>query len=383
MLAPEPADPAATAIFPGGWPQRLWFAGATIFLPAIGLVIAMSDLFKPDWQRPDVAASVLLLLSRSGFAPFAPLVLAVIVFNGAVFLRPGAWVTSAWARVTLAIGFLLGLQYSILIPAALFFDVGRDELPRAGNAWFLFGLFLVATYGGTFAVPIAFRYLRRRLPPILLIVVCALAFLAFMIFCSLLLPHGPTQTTTQRLDGGWLGVAIFGPLLALFAFPVWTTDAIGRVLWHLGRPRTWPVFPATASLGAYLIAWRLAILRSIEAYGALPESKPSCFVATAAAQAPSWLTGSFLRGDGLRVSPQLQRLKLFELTLEALLPRCHSRLRTRYDQIGPAIAGRIDSSSRAALAYLALLPAELAAMVLLWPISGAAIVRRARFLYRS
>lgn len=377
-------EPNAATLFPAGWLQRLWFLWAAVALPVLGLAIAVTDLAKPDWQRPDAAAWIQLMLSRPGIGPFAPLILAAVAVNLAVFLRPAAWVASAWARAALALGFLVALPFSILLPASLFLDSPWAEI-KPGR-WLSLAFFVVAAYGATFGAAAAFRYLWKRLKPIPLMLVGGLAVMVCMGVCSYLLPHGPTETAAQRLGQGWLGLFVVGPLLTLFAGPVWTADALGRLQWNLGRPRRWPLPQFLAAAAAYLLAWRLAVGRAAEAYENLPKVDTNCFVATAAARGPRWLTGSFdgraEHGGMVAISPQLQRFKLFELALRELSPAGHRALRRVYDRVGPAIAARAATPGRAALLWLALRPGELLAVVLLRSLAGREIARRATLLYR-
>jgi hypothetical protein len=126
----------------------------------------------------------------------------------------------------------------------------------------------------------------------------------------------------------------------------------------------------TAWMGAYVVAWRVAILKMYELYAALPpEPPPDCYIATAAAQGHPQFVGSnvILRADGtpLTVNRQLQILKFAELALMAMLPRLHKALRSVYDVIGQPLARKIKNPYLADFAYLLLSPFEVFAAFIL------------------
>jgi len=131
-----------------------------------------------------------------------------------------------------------------------------------------------------------------------------------------------------------------------------------------GPARVWGLWAALfggASIGA--------VRTMNELYAALPLQPPSeCFVASATARAAPRLTRAepvrFASGEVRLVGAQLRTLKAFELLWRALSPRTHAPVRALYDRLGPPLAARVGPRT-AALAWLALLPAQLVARLAL------------------
>jgi hypothetical protein len=122
-------------------------------------------------------------------------------------------------------------------------------------------------------------------------------------------------------------------------------------------------------LTAYLVAWRLAIQATLEAYAALPAHPPDCYIATAAAQGHRRLTRArpvrLSDGHLLWVNAQLRYLKCGELALQAVSPATHRRVRRVYDCVGLWLARRLRHPLLADAAYLTLKPVEWGAVWLL------------------
>jgi hypothetical protein len=384
--AETPATPPESILFPGGWLHRLWFAWATVAVPVLLFALATLGMrLSSKWQRPDAGIWFELLVDHPAILAFGPLLLVAVLVCAAVALKPGAWVFSWPCRLVLLVGFLLGLQFALLVPGSLFIRSSWQELPGAFSDWGGALLFVLVAYAIPLGAAKAFEALKRRLPTALVIVALGLFFLALLILSAALLPS-PGPEVDGNPARGWPLLILGSFLMTLFGGPAWTAGALGHLLWRLRGAQRLPVLGILAAFAAYLASWRIAIHQAVEAYQALPPTKPTgCFVATAAAQAPPWLTGSFeSRGEGdvLRVSPQLQRLKLFEIVLQTLAPRSHQTLRRIYDRLGPPIAARIDSPARAAVAWLALRPCELAAALFVRLLAGGSILRRAGSFYR-
>jgi hypothetical protein len=379
-----PASPEAI-VFPGGWLQRLWFAWATVAVPILLFSLALVGFrMSSRWQRPDIGVWCELLVDRPAILAFGPLVLLAVVVCGAVAQRPGDWVFSWPCRLVLVAGFLLGLQFALLVPASLLIRSSWSELPGAYSEWGGLLIFIAGVYAAPLAIAKAFEALKRRLPMVLVILACGLFLLALLLGAASLLPSAAAKEAGNPAAGGWTILLLGSVVLTMFGGPVWTAGALGHLLWRLrGAPRL-PVAGILAALGAYLVSWRIAVHLAVEAYQALPPTKPTgCFVATAAAQAPTWLTGGFESSPGFRVTPQLQRLKLFEIALKAVCPRGHRSLRRVYDRVGPRLAARIEGPGGAAVAWLALRPCELVATGVLRVVAGRGICRRAACFYRG
>lgn len=366
-------------LFPGGWPQRLFFAFVTVVLPIVSFGMAMTKLGLAEWQSPGLGVWLKLLADRPGAVAFAPLAAVVVLTCAAIAVRPGPWAGAFFCRAILMLGVVLGAHYALLLPASLLLREGQPAI--IGWAWVL--LFVVANEAALIGIPALLRWLGRRFgwwgPPAGLASIWLLAstwsFLAY-------LAGGGGGSLSLRFSQSLQVPLWYLLVLSLVAGPIWTTDALCRLLARLERPWRWPLAGLAAGLVAYAVSWRIALLNAAEAYSALPIERPDCFVATAAARAPLWLTGGVEAGLGFRVTPQLQRLKLFEIALRELCPLAHRVLRRLYDLVGPRLAARIDSPARAAVAWLALRPCELAAAGILGLLAGRAILQRARGFYR-
>ena len=387
-----PALPASTSaaatytskVFPRGWPQRLWFGWATVVVPSFSFAMALTELHLAEWQRGDIGVWLELLVDQPGALAFSPLAALAVTLCASLTLRPGPWIESWYSRVILMIGVLLGLQYSFLLAGS---QLLRSPWPAVLLEWQQWGallLFLgVATGISTGIVPLT-RWVARRFGSLYALLLypslwCLASAVAFAI------------QAPEEFSGEAIGEALFVPafwllLFTLFCGPIWTTDALVRLLRRLGKPQPWPVPGLLLGLGAYLASWRLALHFAAEAYRALPPEPPNCFVVSAAAQAPPWLSGSFevarTDGDKMRVSPQLQHFKLFELALRELTPQGHRALRRVYDRFGPKIAAHISSPARAAATHLLLRPLELCLRALLRGLLGKPARQLAARLYR-
>jgi len=155
-------------------------------------------------------------------------------------------------------------------------------------------------------------------------------------------------------------VAVEPPLgfVSLASGPAWSFIAYVSMAWRLRRAHgALPIGPLGAWLAAYGAALAYAIIQASRLYRDLPETHPSCYVATAAARGHPRLVKSW-RVKGGRVNAQLIWLKRGELALARLAPRVHRRLRRAYDRVGPAVAARMRHPLAADAAYLSLKPLE-------------------------
>ncbi|MEO1529658.1 MAG: DUF6688 family protein [Planctomycetota bacterium] len=136
-------------------------------------------------------------------------------------------------------------------------------------------------------------------------------------------------------------------------------------------------------LGCLFAACRYAVLVSLTEYSKLPLEDPgTCFVATAACRGHRRVVRAGRCDNGGLVSPQLQRLKGFEIGLRTLFPRFHRGLRVVYNALGPRVARRVRSPWAGDLCYLALKPAEWFALLVLWGVLHRDVVV-IRQLYRQ
>ncbi len=107
-----PAASATSVLFPGGWPQRLWFAWATCLMPAISFVIAIVGMHLADWQKPGSEVWLELLVDRPGALAFFPLAALLMLLGAALVARPGAWAFSPYCRAALVVGLVLAVHYA-------------------------------------------------------------------------------------------------------------------------------------------------------------------------------------------------------------------------------------------------------------------------------
>lgn len=380
--------PDSPSLFPGGWPQKIWFLWATVAIPLASFLFVLSGLNIVDWQDPDLSAWATLLVDRPGAMYFAPLAALVMVACCAIVFRPGPWVDGPFGRPALWLGVALGVQYSLLIPAIFTLQESWPDILSAWQAWGLWLLVIAGIELGSVGLIPLLRWLRRlyRLLPIR-VSVGLLILLVASVSVYLWL-----KSISDRSDfNDFLAAATVTPFfafgaLSLIAGPIWATDALLRLLWRLGRPATFSVPVFFAAAVAWLAAWRFAVLSAIEKHESLPAVPPNCFLATAAARAPARLSGAFAAqtadGRSFKSSPQLQRFKLFELALQEMSPGTHRTLRRIYDHLGPQLASRFTHPWSAAILWLALKPLEALAVVFLQFLGGTHLRRSAHRIYR-
>ena len=147
--------------------------------------------------------------------------------------------------------------------------------------------------------------------------------------------------------------------------------------WYLFR--AWQLLKETGttlrSIAASLLCsapfWIGAIIWSRKSYASLPDTAPSCFIATAAMRGHEVVVGTRLRmthgGEERDANRQLLTLWLLEEVWSSRAPRSHAIFRRVYNAVGPVVASRITGPLLADIAYLAIKPVE---------IVGRAIVRK-------
>ncbi|MCB1035783.1 MAG: hypothetical protein KDD47_18320, partial [Acidobacteria bacterium] len=319
-----------------------------------------------------------LLLDQGPSWTFLPVMVVVMASCLGLVIVPGGWAARTWARTVLGVGILLSLQYAFLVLAVLLLD-------HTERGWDVLRVPLAALVveGATLGLFFGWRALQRRFGrkriwgSLVGLLGSALAIATYLAVVEGGVGFGPAL---QR----YLGIGLGSPLvLSLMVGPVWSADALIRVFrrlggFGLGEPRGRPLMELSTWLGgfaAYAVSWRFAMLKAMEAYEQLPDSPPDCFVATAAGHAPPRLTG------GGPITLQLRRLKALELLLRAVAPVFHRRLRRLYDRWGPPLAARIRTPARAALAWLALKPAEGLATILVRLVGGPTARQRTARLY--
>lgn len=326
---------------------RLLYALVAIVLPVPCFLLA--DGLRPEWQSGRLADYAALLLGTSITFFFAPFLAYAALCLALLLIAPQRFARSLAVRLGIYGGFLLALQYAVLV--ALSLSEAGPLLP-VGAA-----LALCAAPPGLVWI---YRQIERRLGE------KATRLIVFGLVCASVVLGG----LASLLSGG--GGLIIALALLVAGLPFWCLDIAAIVSFRLIRDyerqrdlSAWHIVGPLAWLGAYGVAWRMAVARMLEAYAALPTHPPECYIATAAARGHPRLVHSWPAAaqDGryFRANRQLQRLKCAELALRAAWPAGHRRLRRAYDTLGPRLARRLRCPLLADGAYLLLKPVEWAA----------------------
>ncbi len=299
---------------------------------------SFSKLLKPEWQDGRFSSRINLSLQPESSAWFFVL-LAYAIFSYLLLL----WNTDHYARLFMIrlgvyTGAFLALQYSILVM------ISNEPV----SLLYILGYFLPV-----FA-PRIYRWLISRwneslIKTILVGISASVLVIPMIVWREVLSPF------------------LFLVFLVGMAAPFWCfliAWQASRWLWAnhesaFTLPRR---FGILAWLAAYGSALRFNILKTIELYNALPTQPPNCYIATAAAKGHARIVGSWSvkRNDGtaMRVNRQLQRLKVVELAIMAMIPSVHALMRRIYDVVGRRLAAHIQNPLLADVAFLLLLPLE-------------------------
>ena len=344
--SPPPEPPIAGPI-PRSRLGKLLFAAFVLVMPAVAFW--STDLFWPEWQNGEFKSYLILLLSPKASWPFFPFLLYSIVCYLLLSYDFARYSAYFMIRFGIYTGVLLALQFSVL-SGLYFFNADLSSL-------LLVLLWIVPILAARIYAWAVSRWdtkkVNTRLTVVLSVAVLAIAVLA----------KAPTAPVYLLL------------VCITVAAPFWCFLLYCRVAVWLFRNHETKItllrgLGFAAWTGAYIVAWRVAMLKMYELYAALPpEPPPDCYIATAAAQGHPGFVGSrvILRTDGtsLTVNRQLQILKFAELALLAVLPRLHKALRRVYDVIGRFLARKIKNPFLADFAYLLLRPFEMAAAFIL------------------
>jgi hypothetical protein len=202
-------------------------------------------------------------------------------------------------------------------------------------------------------------------------IVYALLGLILVVFaCPIVLSNFRFGSSILSAIGGTNSIFLFMyVLLGIFpaSAPLWSMLIMGQTSYHLIKHYEtkfsiahgvgWVIW-----LGGFVTAWRLAIVKTLEHYAALPPQPPACYIATAAANGHKQIVHShevwLEDGKCMHVNEQLRRLKCAELSVLAITPGIHASLRRLYDVLGKWLAARMSNPFIADAAYLLLKPAE-------------------------
>jgi hypothetical protein len=319
-------------------------------LAPFGIMEADPHLFV-EWQSGSWSDTLGLTLGGPAARPFYPLLLFAAAAMVALISLPRDMGRRAWVQLGLALGVVLGAQFTIVFAVA----IGDGEPMPIIIAVFglVFGSVVIALLG--WLLP------RRRKPRYWKLGLKGWSIIGGIAGFLLLF-----YTTLVMLDNDLLflpGLAIvFGLIGSPWLFAVAYGFALARCLRSEGLPR--PGLGALLGLGAtaagYITAWAAAWMLALREYQKLPTQPPGCYIATAAGRGHRWLTGAralpLADGQLMPLTRQLQTLKAGELAIRAASPKLHRALRGVYDAWGPRVASRLTSPWRADLAYLTLVP---------------------------
>lgn len=323
---------------------RVLYALVTVVLPIACFLLA--DALKPEWQSGRLADYVGILLGTSVTPFFAPFLAYAVVCLALLLIAPQRLARFFPVRLGIYGGFVLALQYTVLLGIAL--SEGSLLLPILGGL-------------GLCALPLAAAWSYRKAQRIFGARTTQLVTLGLASGVSLLI-----IVLSLLFQGSALSILV---IVLLAGAPCWCLDIAAVVSFRLLRDyefkahlSVWHVVGPLAWLGAYGAAWRLAVLRMGEVYASLPTQPPECYVATAAASGHPRLVQSWPAaardGRPFRVNRQLQRGKCTELALQIAWPAGHRFLRRAYDAFGPRLARRLRHPLLADAAYLLLKPLE-------------------------
>lgn len=330
-------DVSPVPFLPSFW-NRMLYAAFIIAAPIFNFTFV--DVLKPDWQSGKTSDYINLFLSPQASLFFFPL-LAYSIFCYILLLwDSGRYAKSFAVRFGVYTGAFLSLQYSLLTTFAM--DTAFSAL------------LVVLAYFSPIIVSKLYLWLASKWNASLVGNV-SLGLGIVILFISMII----------------IG-SVFSPFIFLAFFfgiaaPFWSFLISGQAaLWllknHENKFTILRGFGLAAWSASYAYALRFDILKMYELYAALPPQPYDCYIATAAAQGHPRFVGSrrinLSKGKQMMVNPQLQRLKLAELALQAAIPGLHKIVRRIYDVVGKILARKINNPYLADASYLLLKPFE-------------------------
>ncbi|MEM8930369.1 MAG: DUF6688 family protein [Acidobacteriota bacterium] len=387
----DPTGMTRAEIFPDGWIDRLWFAWVTVLVPAVSFGLSSQGLSLIDWQKPTLGTWAALLLDQDGTRVFIPWAILIVGFCLLLVVRPGSWTKTPLARLVFGLGLLFALPFGMATLGVVLLSEQDDVaigLAWVLAAWVVVDLVSIGVVRGLRRIGrwLAGRLGRRRLA---LGIVGALV-LTWLVAVAWMAVESTHTSVSEAMLQASVGPVAFFFFVSLALGPIWSARALWRLqrcLGPIGPIDRWSLATIVVAIAGYVVAWRLAVRDIVQAYDALPAQPPDCFVATAAAQGPRrWVGGTLATTgtDGQRqITPQLQRIKLFELLWMTASPASHRGFRHVYDRLGPPVAATIRGPISAMLAWLVLKPAEWLAAASTRLVLGRAASRWRRRLYRG
>ena len=338
-------------VLPSSKLKRLMIGLVTIALPIISFLLTSGGYFGPEWQSDSIRDYAQFMLEGRVAIYFYPfLIYSMISMIFLLDIRDKEE-RKLWVRVGLYTGVILALQYSVILALSIVTEFvvyifgfwifilfpwvnakTRNWIQDRGIA----GYAIVAAFQlGVVAINVTWSDH---------IYVASIFFLIISVFA--LAPFACLVISSN------ISVKLFRKYeLNNFALK---ELIVASVLWG----------------GAYLAAWRFAIVRTMELYAELPLTPPSdCYIATAAAKGNPALVKSTqinVRGnDTMQVNDQLKYLKCAELALKKTFPKVHQQCRRLYDNYGRKLARKITTPTYAGIAYFSLKPFEWGSRMLL------------------
>ncbi len=337
--------------------RRLLYAIVTIVLPIVCFALAYRGV-GPDWQSGRLADYTMIMLGGEVSKIFYPFLLYSMLCMLLLLISLRRFSRYFIVRFGIYSGVVLSLQFAVITGISLF------HLEDLFDVW----TFYFIVFGGmACAIPVGINWLyekardrfgsKRTWYVIAGLCICAWIMVsvsynsssapAFILFI-VILACAPLWC---------LSIALTVSIRLFRHYELDKFDRVWRGLWVI----TWTT--------PFLLAWRVAVSRTLEIYALLPTSPPDCYVATAAARGhPGIVRSRPVARSGGRVTwvnPQMQHLKCAELTLMAMFPRTHRLLRQTYDLLGPWLARFLLHPILADVAYVLLKPIEWGARVVM------------------
>ncbi len=331
-----------TQFVPTSKGERFLYAFVAIVMPIISFAITYDDILNPDWQDGQLTSYVGILLGGTVSRYFFPFLIYAMIAFGLLLLSPKRFSRSFFIRLGIYTGIVLALQYVILLGL---FTVGIATIASVIGGTLL--------YFGT-------RFLHRKIGAKKTALIYVTILLGIYVVWGIATDFRDALSVLSLVVIFFFATAPFAVLVIgvitsrelIREYPVSQKEYLGLGVWFIG----------------YIVVWRLAILKMMEVYSALP-TQPPCYIATAAAKGhPQFVRSTPLRaqdGQIVRVNAQLRYLKFAEIALMVITPRIHKLLRKIYDIAGKALARGVVHPLSADMAYLALKPFEWSARSLM------------------
>lgn len=322
----------------------------TVVLPIISFALTSSGLLAPEWQSGSLSDYVEIMLDGAVAIYFFPFLIYSMISIILLLVSQDRYAAYFPVRFGINTGRILALQYSLIL------------IMSSYDIFVWYSLF--------FWIIISLPWLHQRLRNWLQERgALRHAKVGVIVVAGLLLysQGGP----------GFFGVIIF-----LFAFSI---PAIGPIIclviasqvsnrlrkrFELREPESREKIIAAVLWGLpYMVAWRFAVVRTLELYAELPTTLPGCYIATAAARGkPSLVKSAPIKlpgGKTLHINDQMRYLKCAELALRTIFPWGHRLCRRIYDHYGKLLSRKITTPTRAEFAYISLKPFEWGSRIVL------------------